>query len=173
MSSEKYPNPLDRVSSKQLVRHVARKAIKEQGNGRVISLSDGHVISPCLSAPHDVRRVRGDYWVFDNGKCTINIYDPSWVLKEESSVVGWGRGGSISEHLGSLYAGISDTRKRYLNQVSSQTSSMVQILSTETRTLVGSIAHSGIEQVINVYVGTRKVALTLLRLDEPPVSGRT
>jgi len=112
--------------------------------------------------------------MFDSGKCTIHIDDPGWVLKEESSIRRWSRGASVSEYFGLLYAGISKTRKRYLSQISNQTSTniVVQALSTETRTLVGSIALSGTKQVNNVYVVPKKIALALLLLDEPLVLSR-
>jgi hypothetical protein len=117
VSSERYPNPLELPYRFSCVehKHVSYSTRDQSGETR-------HVISLCLSAPHSVRKVRGDHWMLESGKCTIHIDDSSWVLNVESSTGRWSRGASDSEHLGLLYAGISETRKRYLSQISNQTS---------------------------------------------------
>jgi hypothetical protein len=117
VSSERYPSPLELPNCSLCVehKHVPNSARYQSGETR-------HVISLCLSAPHGVRKVRGDYWMLDSGKFTSHIDDSSWVLKVESSAGRWSRGASDSEHPRLLYAGISETRKRYLSQISNQTS---------------------------------------------------
>lgn len=161
------------VSGKQLVRRVAQKLIKSQGDGGVIGLNNGHAIPLGLKGPHTVRKVGGDYWVFDSGKATLNVYGPSWTLKRKLGTEGWGRGGSTSERQSAFYAGVSETRKRYLrlSRSGDRTPNMVQVFSTETRASTGRIVLSKIEQVNNVYTVSASIARGLLELEAEAHAG--
>jgi len=156
------------VSGKQLIRRIGRKLIKNQGNGGVIGLSTGRVIPLGLKGPHSVEKVHGDYWVFDSGRAAINIYDQRWTLQETLSTRGWGRGASFSEPLGFFYAGVSETRKRYLGVVGSKSRrapNMVRVFSAKSREPVEDIELSDIEQVNNVYVIPKETTQALLELE--------
>jgi hypothetical protein len=154
------------VTGKQLIRRIAEKFIKSQGNGGVINLSTGRVVPLRLRAPHSVRKVRGDYWLCDSGNATVNVYSPEWELKETIRAKGWGRGADTSEALGTFYLGISATRRRYLNVVSSgrKVPNMVQVLSVADGSPVGEVEFSAIEQINNVYTIPREMAAALLDL---------
>jgi len=155
------------VSGKQLVRRVAQKLIKNHGNGGLISLRDGCGVSLKLKGPHTVRKVRGEYWVFDSGRYTINVYDKGWSLRRTLSTTGWGRGASISERLDVFYAGVSEMRRRYSGARKSRKDipNMVLAFSMETGEPLGRTVLSGIEQVNNVYTVSREVARALLDLE--------
>jgi hypothetical protein len=156
------------VSGKQLVRRVAQKLIKSQGDGGVIGLTNGSALPLGLKGPHTVRKVEGDYWVFDSGNATLNVYDPSWTLKRKLSTEGWGRGASTSERQPAFYAGVSETRKRYARLIRSggRTPNLVQVFSTETGAPIGRIVLSKIEQVNNVYTVSGSIARALVDLRE-------
>jgi hypothetical protein len=150
----------------QLARRVARKMLRRQANGGVINLTTGQVIPLGLKGPHTVRKVRGEYWICDSANSQINIYDPNWDLKKKIPSKGWVRGADVSEPLGLYYVGISKFRRRYLtvNPTIQQTPNMVQAISIETKAPVGELELSGIEQVTNLYVVPREVALAMLEL---------
>jgi hypothetical protein len=156
------------VSGKQLIRLIAKtkRIVKRQGNGGVVGLSNGRRIPLGLRGPHTVRKVDGNYWVFDSANATLNIYGPTWKLKEKLSTEGYGRGASKSRELGLFYAGVSETRKRYLKleRSHSESPNMVLVLSTKTKKLFGKVVLSGIEQVNNIYTVPSNTALALLNL---------
>jgi hypothetical protein len=151
----------------QLARRVARKVLRRQANGGVINLTTGQAIPLSLKGPHTVRKVRGEYWICDSANSQINVYDPDWNLKEKIPSKGWVRGADVSEPLGLYYVGISEFRRRYLavNPTIHQTPNMVQAISMETKAPVGELELSGVEQVTNVYVFPREVALSMLDLE--------
>lgn len=150
----------------QLARRVARKVLRRQANGGVINLTTGQTIPLSLKGPHSVRKVQGQYWICDSANSQINIYDPDWNLEENITSKGWVRGADVSERLGLYYLGISEFRRRYLNVNPSiqQTPNMVQAISLNTKAPVGELKLSGIEQVTNVYVVPRSVALAMLEM---------
>jgi hypothetical protein len=158
------------VSGRQLIRRVAQKVIKNRGDGGVVGLSNSLAVPLGLKGPHTVRKIDGKYWVMDSGQATLNIYEPNWTLTEKLPTEGWGRGASLSERLQLFYAGISETRKRYLSLSTSRsepTPNMVLVFSTRSKMLVGRIILSRIEQVNNVYLISREVARGLLDLERP------
>jgi hypothetical protein len=154
------------VTGKQLIRRIGRKLVKNQGNGGLIDLTTGRGIPLNLSGPHSVEKVGESYWVFDSGRATVNIYDRAWLLHETLSTRGWGRGAGVSESLGLFYAGVSETRKRYLGMgpKAQRAPNMVRIFSIESREPVKDVEISNIEQVNNVYAISRSTALALLEL---------
>ncbi len=58
------------VSGKQTITALAKRIIKKQGNGGVIDLGTGHRVQLGLHAPHTVRVIGDEYWLFDSGNMT-------------------------------------------------------------------------------------------------------
>jgi hypothetical protein len=133
----------------------------------VIDLNSGRVVQLGLRSPHNIRKIKRDYWVFDSGNWTINIYDQSWSLKGKIPTRGYCRGADISEDVGVFCAGISETRRRYLHfiQGEKQAPNMVQFFSIDTQELISEVVLSHIEQVNSVHVTSKDVALALLKLN--------
>lgn len=102
------------VNGEQMVKRVAQRLLKSQGNGGVLSLQNGETKRLKLKAPHSVRKVDSNYWVFDSGHAQLNVYDKSWQLKQEVPMAGWGRGGVWVRSSNTFFAGVSKKRKRYL-----------------------------------------------------------
>ena len=154
------------LGNSNLIRRAARRLIKRQGNGGVINLNTGQVLSLGLRGPHTVREVRGDYWICDSGNSRVNVYDSNWTLREMIASRGWVRGADVSESLGLFYMGVSQFRKRYLalNPTVQQTPNMVQAISIQTKEPVGELVLSGVERVTNIYVVPKDVAIAMLEL---------
>lgn len=152
------------VTGKQLVRRIAQRLVKSQGDGGVINLDTGTVVRLGLKGPHSVRKIGGEYWLFDSGNATINVYNSEWNLKQRIPTRGWGRGADCAESHGLFFAGISATRRRYLGLVKAAVPNMVEVFSLETRARVGEIILENIEQVNNVYVISDEQAHAFLLL---------
>jgi hypothetical protein len=155
------------LGNSQLIRRAARRLLnKRQGNGGVINLDTGEVVSLGLKGPHTVRKVQGNYWICDSGRSRIDVYDPNWILRETISSKGWVRGADGSNSSGMFYMGISQFRKRYLalNPSVQQTPNMVQAISMETKEPVGELVLCGVERVTNVYILPKDAALAMLQL---------
>lgn len=154
------------LGNSQLIRRAARRLLGRQGNGGVINLDTGDVVSLGLKGPHTVRKVQGNYWICDSGRSRIDVFDPDWVLRETIPSKGWVRGADVSDSLGMFYMGISQFRKRYLalNPSVEQTPNMVQAISMQTREPVGELVLSGVERVTNVYVIPKDAARAMLEL---------
>ncbi|SHJ85566.1 DUF4915 domain-containing protein [Desulfofundulus thermosubterraneus] len=153
------------VWGRQVLHQVTSK-LKKQGDGGIINLETGERIPLGLKAPHSVRKVNGNYWVFDSGNATINIYNKSWGLIDRIQTRGWGRGAAVSDKY--FYAGISATRKRYLGIIprSQQAPNMIQVFSTHTKTIVDEVLLFNIEQVNNLYLVNVSLAERILDLTE-------
>tara|TARA_R110000782_G_scaffold54571_2_gene115290 strand:+ start:5457 stop:6383 length:927 start_codon:yes stop_codon:yes gene_type:complete len=153
------------VNGKQFVKRVAAKLIKSQGNGGVVRLRDGKRIGLSLHAPHTVTVVGNEYWVFDSGKCAINVYNQQWNFVRSIATAAWGRGAALDEVEGIFYAGMSAIRKRYLGALSASCDfNGVQVFSLMNVADTRMIELEGIEQVNNVYVIPDTVAEGLLSL---------
>jgi hypothetical protein len=153
------------TSGIQVIRKVANKLIKNQGNGGVINLQNGDYIDLKLKSPHSIRKIDGNYWIFDSGNARAHIYDSKWNLLTKVATRGFGRGASRLEK-GIVCAGISETRKRYLNVINSsqKVPNMVQFFSSDTFESLAEVVIPNIEQVNNVYTIDRKTARGLLNL---------
>ncbi|MCB0804105.1 MAG: hypothetical protein KDB74_13490 [Flavobacteriales bacterium] len=140
------------VNGEQLFNRVAQKLIKSQGNGGVLFLKSGKTIRLQLKAPHSVRKVNGQYWIFDSGHAQLNVYSKEWKLIKEMSMAGWGRGGDFSDSKQLYYAGVSAKRKRYLafNEENKQ-QNMLQIFNYNFE-LKAEYLVPNIEQINNVYL---------------------
>ena len=153
------------ASGQQLVNRIAEKLIKKHGNGGVVNLTTGEAIQLNLKAPHSVRMVDGDYWVFDSGATMARVYDEAWQLKASIPTKGWGRGAAISLSSGYFYAGISSTRKRYWSVTGSPnlTSCYVEVFNTESHDKVGELEIRNVEQISNLYTISAEQAQALLK----------
>ncbi|MEL6445539.1 MAG: hypothetical protein AAF089_06230 [Bacteroidota bacterium] len=154
------------VSGLQLVRRIAQKLIKSQGNGGVINLDTGEPHSLRLKAPHSVRRVAGAYWVFSSGHAKIHIYDNTWTLQHQLDGRGWGRGASLSLDTTLFYAGVSAPRKRYKDLLGwgQASANLVEVFDVSTRRSIGEVHLDHIEQVNNVYTLTPQQAEAVRQL---------
>jgi hypothetical protein len=154
------------VTGKQLIKREAPLFIKKHGNGGVINLTRGSGISLKLSAPHNVRKIDGGYWICDSGKKQTNIYDESWKLIGGFSNRGWSRGMDFSEEDDLVFIGISETRKRYLRIFQDEfVPNMIEIHSISEKRRLGEIlCPECIEQVNNIYLINGSTAEKLLNL---------
>ena len=152
------------ASGRQLIKRIAKKLKKQHGDGGVINIDTNEAYDLNLRGPHTVRKLNDQYWIFDSGSSTINIYDHSWKLLQKLPTKGWGRGADFSTNSGLYYAGISETRKRYREKNSEAAiGNLVQVFSIKNLGCVGEIPiPDGIEQVNNVYVIPRQIASQLL-----------
>jgi hypothetical protein len=157
------------VSGIQKIRRFTSKVvrtIKSQGDGGVINLSADKSKLLNLMAPHHVRKVQGFYWLFDSGNNSLNIYDRDWKIMKKIPTQGFGRGADISQHMDMFYAGISETRKRYLRVIpgAKQIPNMIQVFSIKKQRPIGEILLSDIEQVNNTYLISQEIANVLIKL---------
>lgn len=140
------------MNGEQLIKKVAQKLLKSQGNGGVINLETGETHKLKLKAPHSVRLVEGNYWIFDSGHSQLNVYSKEWELIKEMRMAGWGRGGAFSEKENLYYAGVSAKRRRYLasNEEAKQ-ENMIQMFSSGYA-LLDELLVPNVEQINNIYL---------------------
>jgi hypothetical protein len=155
------------VDGKQIVKYVAQRLVKMQGNGGVIELETGRPVPLALSGPHSIHAVSADeQWICDSRAGVLRVYDRDWREHAQIPCAGWGRGVSVSDATGRVYVGISSIRKRYLQVIptSQHSQNMLQAFDIAGRTLVGETAVPHIETTNNVYVVSRVTAERLLRV---------
>jgi hypothetical protein len=153
------------VDGKQIVKYVAQRLVKMQGNGGVIELETGRPVPLSLSGPHSIEAVGPDeQWICDSRAGVLRVYDREWHEHAQIPCAGWGRGVSVSARTGRVYVGISSIRKRYLQVIptSQHSQNMIQAFDIAGRTLVGETVVPHLETVNNVYVVTRETAERLL-----------
>lgn len=150
------------VNGEQLINRVAQRLIKSQGNGGVLEVKTGKTKRLKLKAPHSVRKVNGQYWIFDSGHAQLNIYSKDWQLLQEISMAGWGRGGDFSDAEKRFYAGVSAKRNRYLAfNEENRGENMLQVFDYDFQ-LKDEIVIPHVEQINNVYLISDK-QLDLIR----------
>ena len=153
------------VDGKQIVKYVAQRLVKMQGNGGVIELETGRPIPLSLSGPHSVEVVGPDeQWVCDSRAGVLRVYDRDWREHAQIPCAGWGRGVSVSRASGRVYVGISSIRKRYLQVIptSQHSQNMIQAFDIGGHALVGETVVPDIETINNVYLVGRETAQRLL-----------
>lgn len=152
------------TSGRQLMKRIAQKFIKSQGNGGVVNISQRKRYPLNFKAPHSVRRVGNNYWVFDSGHFELKVFDKNWKFLRSMNTKGFGRGADFDPDVNYFYAGVSETRKRYLGLFpgGDAVPNMVQIISTENYQIVKSILIENVEQINNVYCFHKDVADALL-----------
>lgn len=162
------------VSGEQLIKRIAQKLIKSQGNGGVLDVRTGKRFRLALKAPHSVRKINNQYWIFDSGHMQINVYDRSWKLVAEIPTCGWGRGGDRSKSLEVYYAGISAGRKRYANALKlrtgnaagSEIGNTVQFFDIATHSVLHQLHIPNVEQINNIYTVPLHIAELLKKLPQ-------
>ncbi len=155
------------VDGKQIVKYVAQRLVKMQGNGGVIELETGRPVPLALSGPHSIQIVGPDeQWICDSRAGVLRVYDREWRELAQVPCAGWGRGVSVSTATGRVYVGISSIRKRYLQVIptSQHSQNMLQVFDVAGRTLIGETVVPHIETINNVYVVSRETAERLVRL---------
>lgn len=139
------------VNGEQIINRVAQKLIKSQGNGGVLDVISGETKRLKLKAPHSVRLVNNQYWIFDSGHAQLNIYDRSWELIKEIGMAGWGRGGDLSQESSLYYAGVSAKRNRYLAfNEENRGENMIQAINLQGE-IVDEVVVPNVEQINNIY----------------------
>jgi hypothetical protein len=154
------------TSGRQLIKRIAQKFIKSQGNGGVVNINTKKRFPLNFKAPHSVRCINDEYWVFDSGHFELKVFTKEWKLKKSINTRGFGRGGEYSPATGRYYAGVSATRKRYLGLFPGGESvpNMVQVVDTEGYRIVDTIEVPNVEQINNVYCMDTDIASLLLQL---------
>ncbi len=152
------------TSGRQLMKRIAQKFIKSQGNGGVVNISKRKRFPLNFKAPHSVRKINNQYWVFDSGHFELKIFDKNWNFLRTMDTKGFGRGGDIDTNKNVYYGGVSETRKRYLGLFpgGEAVPNMVQVISVADYKLIGSVKIPNIEQINNVYCLQKEVAELLL-----------
>ena len=148
------------TSGRQLMKRIAQKFIKSQGNGGVVNISKKKRYPLNFKAPHSVRKINQQYWVFDSGHFELKIFDRNWNFLRTMDTKGFGRGGDTDSVQNIYYGGVSETRKRYLGLFPGGEAipNMVQVFSVQNYKLLGSVKIPSIEQINNVYCLNREVA---------------
>jgi sugar lactone lactonase YvrE len=153
------------VDGKQIVKYVAQRLVKMQGNGGVIELETGRRVALSLSGPHSIEAVGPDeQWICDSRAGLLRAYDRDWRERAEIACAGWARGVSVSPSSGRVYVGISAIRKRYLQVIpsSQHSQNLVQVFDGTARTLIGETRVPHVETINNLYIVTRETADRLL-----------
>lgn len=140
------------VTGEQLVKRIAQKLVKSQGGGGVLDINSGNSHKLKLKAPHSVRLINDEYWVFDSGHGELGIFDRNWQKRSTMSIHGWGRGGCFLESSSLFFAGISAPRKRYLKFLdSTNRKNKVLAIDTSKEAVVQEWELKALEQVNNLY----------------------
>jgi len=143
------------VEGYQLMRKVATKALKVQGDGGLVALDDGERRVLRLTAPHSITHVGDRWWIFDSGRSELRIYDEALSHTSTTPTAGWGRGAVVDEMAGVVYAGMSPIRRRYLGVVPGRhvdAPCVVEVLAAADGRSQAMIEIPDIEQINNVYL---------------------
>lgn len=151
------------VTGEQLIKKIAQKIIKSQGDGGVIDINSKRKVQLKLKAPHTVRKTNGQYWVLDSGHALLNIYTPSWQLIKSIKTAGWGRGADFSAVTRNYFCGISAIRTRYLLSGAPVVPNMVEVFDFNFNKLM-DFKIPDVEQINNLYVVKDDVIEKLLQL---------
>lgn len=151
------------TNGEQLVRVLAQKLIKSQGNGGIIYLSSNEIIKLKLKAPHSVRLIKGQYWVFNSGHGELAIFNKDWSPSETIKLNGWGRGADYVSDTNTLFAGLSAPRSRYFKFLDdTEKKNRILAIDVGKKRIKKEWALSKIEQINNLYL----IDLELLELLE-------
>ncbi|HCK21006.1 MAG TPA: hypothetical protein DHW15_02240 [Bacteroidetes bacterium] len=154
------------TSGRQLIKRIAQKFIKSQGNGGVVNIDTQRRYPLNFKAPHSVRCINDEYWVFDSGHFELKVFNKDWQWKKTIDTKGFGRGGEYSAATNRYYAGVSATRKRYLGLFPGGDAipNMVQVVDAGAYKVIDTVAVPNVEQINNVYCLDTAVATKLLEL---------
>jgi hypothetical protein len=155
------------IEGYQLLRKVATKVLKVQGDGGLLALDGTDRRALRLTAPHSLTRVGDSWWIFDSGVGEVRCYDDGLSLQWKAPTAGWGRGAAVDEAAGVVWAGMSPVRRRYLGVVPgphATASCAVEALSVQDGRSLGTIEIPDIEQINNVYLVDRPIGHRLAGL---------
>lgn len=142
-----------------------RQRLTGHGDGAVIDIDAGQVHRLGLRAPHSLRTTPdGGYTILDSGRSELVVYGSDWRERHRWSSHGWGRGLALGAHL--WYAGVSPTRKRYLNPGEASGTAAVIALDPNTGMQRGRWDLEGVEQVWSVHLVESSLAELLIALDD-------
>jgi len=137
---------------KQLLKKVAKKILKLQGDGGIINLTTGQSYNLKLSAPHNVRKISGDYWIFSSGDSKIKLFDQNWEHFKTLPTTGWARGADLNKN--KLFCGISAPRKRYRKSMNdnSNKNNLIEVFDVINHIQIGNVTVQNVEQINNLYL---------------------
>lgn len=151
------------ASGRQFTKKIADKIIKLQGDGGILFLDGGLPLNLGLRAPHSVRLISNNYWIFDSGRHNLCIYDREWLLKKVLPICGWGRGAVMTQYQHLYYAGISATRKRYCSFWKKENNeNYVQEINVDPLELSRKWKINNVEQINDVNLISEEVAKLLI-----------
>ncbi|MCC6227148.1 MAG: hypothetical protein IT195_12195 [Microthrixaceae bacterium] len=141
-----------------------RQRLTGHGDGAVIDTDAGRVHRLGLRAPHSLRRTpEGGYAILDSGRSELVVYGADWTELHRWSSHGWGRGLALGASV--WYAGVSPTRKRYLNPGEASGSAAVIAIDPNSGAQLGRWDVDGVEQVWSVHLIDETTANRLTALD--------
>ena len=153
------------VTGEQIMKKVAQKLIKSQGGGGVLCMRTRKAHKLKMKAPHSVRLVNGQYWVFDSGHSELGIFDKNWQEIAKINLDGWGRGGCHLNHTNTFFSGISSPRRRYLKFLdAAPKKNRVLAIDSQNKKIVHTLELNQVEQVNNLYHVKRDFLEELLRI---------
>lgn len=151
------------VTGEQLIKRIAQKIIKSQGNGGVLDINSEKRLRLKLKAPHTVRKINGQYWILNSGHSLLNIYSREWKLIKEVRTAGWCRGADFSSVTENYFCGVSAIRSRYALPGSTVVPNMVEVFDLNFKKQSDFIVPD-VEQLNNLYIVKNDVVEKLLQL---------
>ncbi|NVJ47611.1 MAG: DUF4915 domain-containing protein [Cytophagia bacterium] len=142
----------------QPVKVLAQKLIKSQGNGGIIYLRSNETIKLKLKAPHSIRLIKDQYWVFNSGHGELTIFNKDWSPSGTIKVNGWGRGADFITDTNILFAGLSAPRSRYFKFLDdAEKKNRILAIDAGKRKIRKEWVLSKLEQVNNLYLLDREL----------------
>lgn len=137
------------IHGRQLLRRVAGRILKSQGDGGLLSLDHQDNLELRLAAPHSARVINGENWILDSGRAVVRRYSPEWTELGEIALGGWGRGAHVTPGEAFMYVGLSPLRRRYqsVSQVPAIQRPEVHVIDVERQTVVEKLPVHGIDQI--------------------------
>ncbi len=143
------------IEGRQVLRQVASRMLKVQGDGGVVNLRTGDAIPLRLTAPHSVTVLDSGYLVFDSGQRTVRRYSPAWELELVHETTGWGRGAAASTDPDVLFCAMSPIRERYLGVIggpAGERFASVDAIDIRSLQTLATTRIGGVEQLNNIYL---------------------
>jgi hypothetical protein len=137
------------IHGRQLLRRVAGRILKSQGDGGLLSLDHEDNIELRLAAPHSARVINGENWILDSGRAVVRRYSADWTELGQIALGGWGRGAQVTLDEAFMYVGLSPLRRRYqsVSQVSAIRKPEVHVIDVERQEVVERLPVDGIDQI--------------------------
>ncbi len=144
------------VHGRQLLRRVAGRVLKSQGDGGLLSLDRMENQELRLAAPHSARVVGDENWILDSGRAVVRRYAADWTELGQIPVGGWGRGAHVTPDQSYVYVGLSPLRRRYqsISQATAVETPEVHVIDVQTQTVVEKWPVDGIDQINGLLVSS-------------------